>query len=413
MFAGMAVRGWLCVLVALPLPIVIAQEAGNGGDRMQGVQALVDKAKIAAEAQNAFGLKLLARVAMERRHENVFVSPSSIFLALAMLENGAAGKTRVAMRHTLEVPAGVSDDAMQESAAAMLKALRSHDGIELSIANALWSDRSMPLAAAFVQRCRDLYEADAITLEFLKPGAAEVINNWVRQKTRQKISNIVSPQIVAASKAILTNAVYFKGRWSDPFSKQATRDGTFHLVNGTQKTVPFMWQPALHGAYRSGDGFEAAVLPYERSGMALCAILPAPGKSPEEALAKVSIDKLIRGYEPFDLELRLPRFTLDFSDSLKQPLGQMGMGIAFQFPGAEFAPLGSPLFYIGDVLHKTRLEVDEEGTVAAAATAIAMPTDMAPRRVEKKTLVFDRPFALLLCDASTGAILFAGVVYEP
>ena len=413
MHVRMAVRGWLCVFVALPLPIMIAQPAGNGGDRMQGVQALVDKAKIAAEAQNAFGLKLLARVATERRHENVFVSPSSVFLALAMVENGAAGKTRSAMRRTLEVPAGVSEDAMHESAAALSKAFRSHDGIELSIANALWSDRSMPLAAAFVQRCRDLYEADAITLEFRKPGAAEVINNWVKQKTRQKISSIVSPQIVAASKAILTNAVYFQGRWRDPFSKQATQDGTFHLVNGTQKKVPLMWQAGLHGAYRSGDGFEAAVLPYERSGMALCAILPAPGKSPEEALAKVSMEKLIHGYEPFILELRLPKFTLDFSASLKEPLGQMGMGIAFQFPGAEFAPLGSPLFYIGDVLHKTRLEVDEEGTVAAAATAIVVETSAAPRRVEKKTLVFDRPFALLLCDTSTGAILFAGVVYEP
>jgi serpin B len=147
--------------------------------------------------------------------------------------------------------------------------------------------------------------------------------------------------------------------------------------------------------------------------MALCAILPAPGKSPEEVLAKLSIEKLLRGNEPFDLELHLPRFTLGFSAGLKEPLGQMGMGIAFQSPGAEFAPLGSPLFYIGDVLHKTRLEVDEEGTVAAAATGIAMHASAMRRSLEKKTLVFDRPFALLLCDTSSGAILFAGVIYEP
>lgn len=399
MLSRTAIHGWLYVFAALALPVAIAQPVGQ--------------AKTAAEAQNRFGLELLARVALERRHENVFVSPSSVFLALTMAETGAEGRTRAAMRRTLEVPAGVSEDAMHESAAALLKALRSHDGgIELSIANALWSDRSMPLAAAFVQRCQNLYEADAITLDFRNPDAAAVINDWVKQRTRQKISEIVSPEVVARSKAILTNAVYFHGRWRDPFPKEATQNGVFHLVSGTQKTVPFMRQSALHGAYRSGDGFEAAMLPYGRSGMALFAILPAPGKSPEEAVAKVSIQNLIHGNEPFDLELLLPRFTLDFSASLKQPLEQMGMGIAFRFPGAEFAPMGSPLFYIGDVLHKTRLEVDEEGTVAAAATAVVVRS-MAMRRVEKKTLAFDRPFALLLCDTSTGAILFAGLVYEP
>lgn len=408
MDARMRIRGWLCAFVALSAPMV-----GNGEDKMQDVQALVNKAKIAAEAQNAFGLKLLAQVAAEQRQGNVFLSPSSVFLALLMTENGAAGNTRAAMRRALEVPAGLSEDALHDSAAALSRALSSHHDVELLIANALWSDPTMPLAAAFVQRCRDLYGADATTLDFLKPGAAEVINNWVRRKTRQKISGIVSPQIVAASKAILTNAVYFQGRWRNPFSKQATREGVFHLANGGQKKVPMMRQAGLHGAYRSGEGFEAAVLPYGTSGMALCAILPALGTSPEAALAKIPLETLMHGYQPFELDVRLPRFSLDFSRSLKEPLGRLGMGIAFQFPGAEFAPIGSPLFYIGDVLHRTRLEVDEEGTVAAAATAIAMPAAAPAEKVETKTLVFDRPFALLLCDTSAAVILFAGVVYEP
>jgi len=409
----MTIRGWLSVSVAVALPIAIARPPGNEGGRMQDAQALVEKAKIAAEAQNAFGLRLLGRLAAERRHTNVFVSPSSVFLALAMTENGAAGKTRSAMRRALETPAGASDDALHESAAALSKTLRSHEGVEISIANALWSDLSMPLAAAFVERCKNLYEADATTLDFRKPGAADIINRWVRQKTRGRIPGIVSPESVAASNAILTNAVYFKGRWSDPFPRQATQNGTFHLVNGGQKQVPLMHQRALDGAYRSGDGFEAAALPYGNSGMALYAILPAPGKSPEEALTKVSAARLIRGYEPFVLDLRLPRLTLEFDSSLKRTLERMGMGIAFQYPGAEFAPLGSPLFYIGDVLHRTRLEVDEEGAVAAAATAVVVRAGAAPRKMEHQTLVFDRPFALLLCDTSTGAILFAGVVYEP
>jgi len=146
----------------------------------------------------------------------------------------------------------------------------------------------------------------------------------------------------------------------------------------------------------------------------LYAILPKPGHSPEEALAEVKLDQLRLPSESNELDLRLPRFTLDFGPaSLKPTLTRMGMGAAFEGLGG-FRPMGSPQFFVSDVVHRTRLEVDEEGTVAAAATAIALaPTAAPPKKVLQKTLVFDRPFALLLCDLQTGAILFAGVVYEP
>lgn len=142
------------------------------------------------------------------------------------------------------------------------------------------------------------------------------------------------------------------------------------------------------------------------------AILPAAGKSPEEVLRKISVEALRSPARRNELDLKLPRFNLDFSAGLKDPLTQLGMGPAFQ-PRGDFVPLGSPKFYVGDVLHKTRLEVDEEGTVAAAATGVAILATAVRAQPEKKVLVFDRPFALLLCDVQTGAILFAGVVYEP
>ena len=392
----------------------IAGQTKKGGTQMKDTQALEQLAKSAAQSQNSFGLKLMADLAAEHPRKNVFISPLSIYLALAMAETGSAGKTRSAMRHTMAVPGALSEDAFHESAAALSHVLRTRRDVELAIANALWSDPSLPLAPAYVQRCRELFEAEATTIEFLKPDAADIINNWVKQKTKAKISEIVAKQQVAASKAILTNAVYFKARWLDTFSKDATKDGVFHLANGGEKKVPLMHQAGLRGAYRSGDGFEAAELRYGHSGMGLFAILPAQGKSPEEALTKISVDALIHGYQPVELELKLPRFTLDFGASLKPGLSRMDMSIAFKFPGAEFAPLGSPLFFLGDVIHKTRLEIDEEGTVAAAVTAIFAPVGAAaPQRLEKRVLIFDRPFALLLVDHSTGAILFAGVVYEP
>jgi serpin B len=177
------------------------------------------------------------------------------------------------------------------------------------------------------------------------------------------------------------------------------------------KKVQFMHRDSIPHAYRSGPGFEAAALPYGASTIVLYAILPAPGKTPEEALAQVHIQDL-RSAGSAELDLKLPKFTLDFAAGLRAPLERMGMASAFR-GGADFTPMGSPKFYIGDVLHKTRLEVDEEGTVAAAATAITMRATAVMRPKQKKVLVFDRPFGLLVCDTQTSAILFAGVIYDP
>jgi serine protease inhibitor len=371
-----------------------------------------EKSKIAATALNDFGLKLATGAAARNPNGNLFVSPLSVFVALTMAETGADGQTRAAMRHALSVPAGVREDTLHQATSALLKSLNSQQGVELSIANALWSDPSLPLSPRFVQQSKELYAADARTLDFRSAGAADVINEWVKEKTHGKIPDIVSPEVVRVSKAMLTNAVYFRGKWSVPFPKDATQPATFHLADGHEKQAPMMHLGSFQGAYRAGEGYEAAALGYESSTIKLFAILPAPGKTPENILAKLSIKNLLAPASPADLNLSLPRFTLEFSYKLKDQLEQMGMGVAFR-PDAEFAPMGSRKFYIGDVLHKTRVEVDEEGTVAAAATAVQMKALSAMRPRNPKTLVFDRPFAVVLCDAVTGAILFAGVVYDP
>jgi serine protease inhibitor len=374
--------------------------------------AMAEKSGISAAALSRFGMKMTSGLAAKRKHENVFISPLSLFMALAMTENGAAGSTRAAMREALNVPANVSEEHLHESASALLKTLHAQKGIDLSIASALWSDRSLPLAPGFVRRCNQLYEAEAAVLNFKDPAAAATINAWVKRKTRDKIPGIVTPADVTGSDVILTNAVYFRGAWRYVFDKSQTQQQAFHLVNGQEKQVAMMHRSSIKEGYIGGNGYEAAALPYKDSEVLLYAILPAVGKSPEETLAGVSVEALRAASESNDLDIRLPRFTLDFSASLKDQLIQAGMGIAFK-PGAGFAPMGSSRLFIGDVLHKTRLEVDEEGTIAAAATAVTMARSAAPRPVTKKTLVFDRPFALLLVDGQTGAVLFAGVVYDP
>jgi serpin B len=451
----LAVPGFTAIL-AWGMYSVVAPDASGRRNSMNQQSAEAARSgnsgqpAIAAHALSDFGLKLVADVADHNRQKNVFVSPLSVFFALAMTEGGSRGQTQAAMRTSLAIPSTTGEDELHQSASALLKSLNAQKGVQLSIANALWSDPRAPLAHRFVDRCRTFYQADVTTLKLDSPSAADTINNWVKQKTQGKIPTIVTPDALRGSPAVLTNAVYFKGGWEYTFSKDETREGDFHLANSNVakpkaaggpaapgpkgsmnegsmkdgsmkdssmkedsiKKVPFMHRSLIPHAYRSGPGFEVAALPYANSNTVLYAILPAPGTAPEDALAKVSVPDLLSSYQTPDLDLKLPRFTLDFTTSLKDSLERLGMAPAFHANG-DFAPLGSPEFYIGDVLHKTRLEVDEEGTVAAAATAVIMVGSAMLPPTPKKTLVFDRPFALLLCDSQTGAILFAGVIYDP
>ena len=367
------------------------------GGPVVDTRALIEKGKKATAGLNPFGLKLVEAEAAAKPNSNVFVSPLSVYLALAMTEGGAEGKTRTAMRHALSVPPSMTHETMQEAASALMQSLRTQQGVDLSIANAVWSSPKLPLSTAFVERSKAVYDAEAKTIDFQQSDASDTINRWVSDKTKGKIPQIVTPDVIKDAFALITNAIYFMGRWDKKFDEGQTADADFTLVSGKTKKVRMMHREKLTGAYRKGDGYEAAALGYSGSGIEMFAILPAAGVSPEQALAKAKPDKLIGGNEPFDLDLKLPKFTLDYSNGLKPTLTKMGMGIAFQFPGAEFAPIGSPLFYIGEVLHKTRLEVDEQGTVAAAATAVVMMVGSAmPRPLPGKVLVFNRPFAVMI-----------------
>jgi serpin B len=370
--------------------------------------AFIAQGKDASAAVNDMGFKMVAALSAQQPQKNVFISPLSIFMALAMTESGAGGATRYAMRQALSIPQNLTEDQLRGSASALLKVLQAEQGAEVSIANGLWSDSNSPMSSSFVRQGRKYYQADVTTLDFQQPSAANEIEKWVQGKTHGKISGLISPEQLLNTRALLTNAVYFHGKWSYQFPKNETREETFHLAGG-EKKVQMMHKSSIPGAYRKGDDFEAAALDYRESHIRLYAILPSPGSSPEQVLAKISIQQLIDAPpRRTNLDLRLPRFTLDYKEELKDALSGMGMALAFA-PNADFTPMGSHGFFIGAVVHKTRLEVDEEGTTAAAATGVHMAASV-PR---VKTLVFDRPFALLLCDTQTKAILFAGVVYDP
>jgi serine protease inhibitor len=374
-------------------------------------------------AVQAFGMDLLRSECAARPEKNVFISPLSVYLVLAMMENGADGATRIALRKALRIPEDADTETLNTEAKRIVKALNAKEGVELQIANAVWSDRQAPLAAEFVSTCELYFGAAARTLNMSDPTSAALINQWVSEKTRGKITGIVSAEALSATAAMLTNAVYFKGKFLKRFEKELTKEEPFYLANGKTKQVPMMHKAGIASAYRKGKRCEAAALRYQggevkglkrASEIELLVILPEQGTSPAEIFNGDVSALFEQPRRETILDLRLPRFTLDFASSLRRSLAGIGMGIAFEYPGADFARAGSALFYIADVLHKTRLEVDEEGTVAAAATAALMDfASLCPPEPEYKKLVFDRPFALLLRDWTTRATLFTGVVYEP
>lgn len=367
-----------------------------------------------AQLLQAFGSKLLQKECSRTSGQNVFLSPLSIFLALSMLEKGAGGKTRDAIRETLGSAADMSDAAIDNIGRELMNWVETQIGVEFVIANALWTHTTAGISPAFVNICREGFDAEARTLDFTKRTAAIEINSWVSQKTRGTISEIVSPDTIASAVALITNAVYFKGKFRDAFWEEMTAAQPFYRSNGTHKIVSMMKRGRMSDAYWRNRNCEAAEFQYCSTGVSLVLVLPGEGLTPEEVLTRECLSELYLDTSSIEVLFQVPRFTIDFESALTDSLTQMGMGIAFG-SGADFSAIGSRRIFISDVVQKAHLEVDEQGTIASAATeAVACyGSHFDPDPPEQKIVTFDRPFGVFLRDQQSGLMLFEGVIYEP
>ena len=371
-----------------------------------------------APAHTRFGLKLLRELA-RGEEGNVFVSPPSVAFALAMTYNGAGGETREAMARALEV-AGLRVEEVNAANAAWLAALRDPGAsVELTVANSLWVRDGVPVLPDFLQRTRDAYGAEATALDFGDPAAADTINAWVREQTRDRVPGIVQPPIDPQTFMFLINAVYFKGTWERPFSEELTEERPFTRADGSRVPVPMMSRTGAY-PYLDGDGFRAVRLPYKGGRFTLEVLLPDEGSTLSGLVARLDAaawEGWMEGYQPREVELALPRFSLEYETELNDALTALGMGAAFDARRADFTGmvprewLGTENAYISSVRHKTFLEVNEKGTEAAAATSVEMRvTSAGPPPV---SFVVDRPFLLAIRDAETGTLLFLGAIAGP
>ncbi len=376
-----------------------------------------------AAASNAFGFDLFQQLQRQAANKNVFFSPLSVSVALTMTYNGAAGETQKAMARALKLE-GLNLDELNRANADLLKALKSSDPkIELAIANSLWARGGVRFNEAFLARNRQFFGAEISALDFNSPHSVATINRWVDANTKGKINKIVD-QIDPQQVMFLINAVYFKGQWQKRFEKTLTQTRPFLMRGGQQKQAPMMAQSGNYLYYR-GDKFQAVSLPYGKGGVSLYLFLPDhapnqrpdPGSSLEDFLKSLSYQKWEEWMNRFNDtpgDVKLPRFKLDYESPLNNALKALGMGVAFSSSEADFSSMRAERdLFISEVKHKAIVEVNEEGTEAAAATSVGIGITSIGPTPQRFTFIADRPFLMAIRDSQTGAILFMGVVMEP
>jgi serpin B len=368
-----------------------------------------------AAASNAFGFDLFQQLQRQAENKNLFFSPLSVTVALAMTYNGAAGETKNAMARALKIE-GMNLDELNRASAELLKALKSADPkIELAIANSLWARSGARFNEDFLARNRRFYGAEISTLDFTNQQSVATINRWVSDNTKGKIGQIID-RIDADQVMFLINAVYFKGQWQKRFEKTLTKEQPFHMPGGQQKPVPMMAQSGNY-LYQRGDKFQAIGLPYGKGGVSLYLFLPDKGSSLDDFLKGLSYRKWeewINNFNHAPGDVKLPRFKLDYEKTLNDSLKAVGMGPAFNSREADFSGIRPERdLYISEVKHKAVVEVNEEGTEAAAATSVGVAVTSVQEPRQRFTFIADRPFLMAIRDSQTGAILFMGAVMEP
>lgn len=384
-------------------------------DAQAAIQALRSpEAQKTLRGSNSFGLKLLGLLAAEDKSSNVFISPTSISLALTMTANGAAGTTRSAMLSTLalqELNLGQVNAADRD----LSTVLHSADpNIVVDIANSIWIRDGLSVKPTFIETNRKYFGAQVSFLDFKKPQSVATINQWVSDHTQGKIEKIIQ-KLDPLEVMHLINAVYFKGKWSTPFKKESTKDRKFFTQNSSSK-VPMMEQMG-HYRYAKVEGASLVSIPYGNGSFNMTIVLPDAKAGLEGLIAGLTEARWLQlGHAMRRKEgtIIVPRWKSEYSKSLEAPLKQLGMGIAFT-DNADFSGIRKQRdLCIGSVNHKTFIQVDEEGTEAAAVTDVGMITTAMPAEPEKPfRFVADHPFLYAIQDANSGAILFIGVVRKP
>lgn len=385
--------------------------------------------QVVVEGNNEFALALFAE--LRAREGNLFFSPYSISTALAMAYAGAKGQTETQMAKALHFPASLLVPDKQRFASAfgsIIKGLNDRGkkgGYELTVANALWGQQGYEFLNEFLELIKTSYDGRLTEVDFVTDTetARKTINAWVEEKTNNKIKDLIAQGVLSKlTRLVLTNAIYFKGNWARRFKENRTKEAPFTLISGDKIDVPMMNQSEDFG-YMETDDFQCLELPYVDNELSMIIFLPKTGEvlslpkgeglaEFEKKLTTENLSQWLDGLHECKVVVSIPKFKVTDEFSLASVLKSMGMTDAFMSDVADFSGMnGKKDLFISAVVHKAFVNVDEEGTEAAAATGVVMSMSAGPRQIP----VFraDHPFLFVIRDNQSGSILFIGRVMNP
>jgi serpin B len=345
--------------------------------------------------------------------DNIFFSPYSIFVALSMAYEGAKQNTSLEMQNVLNV---LQNDSVTLGTFGKVYNLLNQNqrGYKINTANAFWAHEDYEFLQDYLYLLKNYYMAEANELDFAKNAeAAETINTWIEEKTNDKIKDMIDPGMLSEmTKLVLTNAIYFKGLWKNQFDPDDTFEREFKLLNENQVQVEMMSQESDFN-YTETDDLQILELDYAGNQLSMIIVLPKENNISiaEKAINNQNLTSWKNDFYEIEINVQIPKFKFEKKYVLNDLLKEMGITEAF-LPGiADFSGMdGTRYLYIGTALHQSFVEVNEEGTEAAAATAIIMEATAIP---EYKEFIADHPFVFLIQHKETGAILFMGKVLDP
>jgi len=367
-------------------------------------------------ANNHFSFRLFDQLLQQDLGQNVFMSPLSVAIALAMTYNGAAGPTQTAMAKTLGLENLTLEEVNQANLALRNVLLhQSNPDMSLLIANSLWLNQDFGLEPAFLMRTQQFYAANVTNADFQSPATVSDINQWVKENTQGKIGPVVQ-HLDPLTVLLVINAIYFKGMWVKPFDRYYTRERDFTLLSGENKRIPMMSKTDYY-SYYEGNNYQAVRLPYKASSLSMTIFLPSRGIPLESFPLRDHWQEWRAGNTSREGTLVLPRFKVEYEVTLNGALKALGMTEAFLVEDADFSqmakvPTAGWNIYISQVKHKTFVEVNEEGTEAAAVTYEYL-SGCAANPIPPFKMIVDHPFLFTIQDEGTGTVLFLGAIVEP
>jgi serine protease inhibitor len=402
------------ILIIFALSVCISCKKAETSET-NGTVAFTKSQVSLLNSANQFGFKLFQKlVANSSDTGNIFISPLSVSIALTMAYNGAEGNTASDMQEVL----GFGDStrlAINQTYKELMQIVLNIDSkVTMEVANSIWYRNTFSVKKDFLDLNTEYLDAEVYPADFESSGTVDLINNWVKNKTHDKIDKIIN-QIDPAEVIDLINAIYFKGIWKFQFEAQNTATGSFYLTDGSTTQVDFMAMKEKF-RYMKNSKLSALELPYGSGGMSMLVLLPEAGVSAQDICQELTAqnwDTWNSGLDSTDISLTMPKFKFSYNTELKESLENLGMGVAFDSEKSDFSGISDEQLYISEVLHKTFVEVNEEGTEAAAVTAVRIFTTSIEDTPGYTTFDVNKPFVFAIKENSTNSIIFIGLVTNP